>query len=150
MEQKRLSTDDLNTLLNKESGLKGLCHENDLRTIISRSERGDDQAQLALEIFTYRIKKYIGAYIAVLGRVDAIVFTGGIGEHAPLIREMVTEGLDEAFGIYLDKTKNQGLEPTDIHQQQSRIQLHVVATNEELQIALEVAKVTQNSKETIK
>jgi len=150
MEQKALTTDEVTTLLNKESGLKGLCQENDLRTIISRSASGDTTAQLALEIFTYRIKKYIGAYVAVLGRVDAIVFTGGIGEHAPLIREMVLEGLDEAFGITLDKTKNQDLKSTTIHQQQSRIQLHVIPTNEELQIALEVAKVTQNSKETIK
>ena len=150
MEQKALNTDEINTLLNKSSGLKGLCQENDLRTIISRSESGDGPAQLALDIFSYRIKKYIGAYIAVLGKVDAIVFTGGIGEHAPLIREMILEGLDEAFGILLDKHKNQEDKPTYIHSQQSRIQLHVIATNEELQIALEVANVTQNSKETIK
>ena len=150
MEQKALTTDEITTLLNKKSGLKGLCQENDLRTIISRSASGDTTAQLALEIFTYRIKKYIGSYTAVLGQVDAIVFTGGIGEHAPLIREMILEGLDAAFGIILDKTKNKDLQPMLIHQEESRIQLYVIPTNEELQIALEVAKVTQSAKETIK
>ncbi len=150
MDKKGLSADEVNTLLNKESGLKGLCQENDLRSIISRSDAGDEAAQLALTIFAYRIKKYIGAYMAVLGRVDAIVFTGGIGEHAPLIREMVLEGLDDAFGIYLDRHKNQDPNPSAINQQHSRIELHVIATNEELQIAREVAKVTGNAKETIK
>jgi acetate kinase len=145
MDQKGLSSDDINTLLNKQSGLKGLCQENDLRSIIKRSEENDTQAKLALEIFTYRIKKYIGAYIAVLGRVDAIVFTGGIGEHAPIIREMVLKGFDETFDIYLDKEKNQHPKPNAIHQKRSRIQLHVIKTNEELQIALEVAKVLKSS-----
>ena len=83
--------------------------------------------------------------MAVLGRVDAIVFTGGIGEHAPLIREMVLDGLDEAFNIYLDKEKNQTTNPNAIHQNKSNIQLHVISTNEELQIAREVAKVLENS-----
>jgi len=150
MHKKGMNTHQIDTLLNKESGLKGLCQENDLRSIIERCENGDKKAQLALDIFTYRIKKYIGAYLAVLGRVDAIVFTGGIGEHAPLIREMIVEGLDEAFNIYLDKEKNRTIDTNSIHQHKSKIQLHVISTNEELQIALEVAKTVENSEETIK
>lgn len=141
MEHKNLSSQEVNRLLNKESGLKGLCHDNDLRTIIKRAESGDKLAKLALDIFTYRIKKYIGAYIAVLGRVDAIVFTGGIGEHSPLIRAMVLKGLDEAFGILLDNTKNDEREERGIHRIQSRIKLYVITTNEELQIAMESLKV---------
>ncbi len=139
MEHQDLSTKEIDRLLNRESGLKGICHDNDLRTIIQRVESGDRLAQLALEIFTYRIKKYIGSYIAVLGRVDAIVFTGGIGEHAPLVHSMVLEGLDEAFGIVLDETKNSNSSESAIHQHNSRIKLYVIPTDEELQIALESA-----------
>jgi len=135
-----LSAKEVETLLNQESGLKGICHDNDLRTIIQRAESDDRQAQLALEIFTYRIKKYIGSYIAVLGRVDAIVFTGGIGENSPLIRSMVLNDLSEAFNILLDNEKNQDACNSAIHQTDSCIKLYVIATDEELQIALETAE----------
>jgi len=140
MEHNNLSAKEVDKLLNRESGLKGICHENDLRTIIQRAQDSDKQAQLALDIFSYRIKKYIGSYIAVLGRVDAIIFTGGIGEHASLIRSMVLEGLDEAFGVFLDETKNLDTNCSGIHQERSRIKLYVIATDEELQIALESVK----------
>ena len=145
MERQSLSIKEVDKLLNRESGLKGICHENDLRTIIQRAASDDKQAQLALEIFSYRIKKYIGSYIAVLGRVDAIVFTGGIGEHAPLIRSMVLDGLDEAFNILLDDTKNQDSHNSAIHQLKSHIKLYVIPTNEELQIALESANLIEKS-----
>ncbi len=137
MTKENLSAKEIHTLLNRESGLKGICHDNDLRTIVQRASNKDRQAQLALEIFSYRIKKQIGAYIAVLGRVDAIVFTGGIGEHASLVRSMVLDGLDEAFGVLLDDIKNQNSYNTTIHKPESRIKLYVIPTNEELQIALE-------------
>lgn len=140
MTHKGLSTKEVEKLLNRESGLKGICHDNDLRTIIQRAECYDKQAQLALEIFAYRIKKYIGSYIAVLGRVDALVFTGGIGENSPLIRSMVLSNMNEAFGIRFDDSKNQNSGTKAIHQGDSRIKLYVIATNEELQIALESAK----------
>lgn len=145
MEHNNLTAKEVDKLLNRESGLKGICHENDVRTIIQRADDGDKQAQLALNIFAYRIKKYIGSYIAVLGRVDAIVFTGGIGEHAPLIRSMILDGMDEAFDILLDDTKNQDTHNTAIHQADSRIKLYVIATNEELQIALESTKLIKKS-----
>lgn len=145
MERKGLSIQEVTTLLNKESGLKGICQENDLRVILERAEDGDREAELALEIFTYRIKKYIGAYTAVLGRVDAIVFTGGIGEHAPLVRSMVLSGLEDAFSIRLDETANSSNESVEIHQPHSRVKLHVIPTDEELQIALECADIIKKS-----
>jgi len=141
MEEKKISAQEINTLLNKESGLKGLCGENDIRAILKRASTGDKSATLALEIFSYRIKKYIGSYIAVLGRVDAIVFSGGIGEHTAIVRATILEGLDEAFGIFLDAEKNSSTKEVSIHQNRSRCQLLVIATNEELQIAQESHKV---------
>lgn len=87
--------EDINQLFNKQSGLKGVCGETDMRTILQRAEKGDDLCKLALDLFCYRIKKYIGAYFAVLnGKVDALIFTGGIGENASAIREQILDGLD--------------------------------------------------------
>ena len=139
MENLNLDVNAINTLLNKKSGLKGICDENDLRTIIKRAEQNDAEANLALAMFTYRIKKYIGAYVAVLGRVDAIVFSGGIGEHSPLIRSMVLEGLQESFGVILDVKRNLHMKTKKIHSDESRIKVFVIETNEELQIAHECA-----------
>ena len=139
IDQLQMSTQEVDTLLNKQSGLKGICDVNDLRTILQRADKGDKRATLALEIFTQRIKKYIGAYIAVLGHVDAIVFTGGIGEHAPTVRAMVLEGLEESFGLLLDQHHNVNNNIT-LHQEKSRIALLVIETNEELQIAIESSK----------
>ncbi len=149
LQYRGMSAQEIDRLLNRESGLKGICHENDLRVIIERASNMDKEAQLALDIFTYRIKKYIGSYTAVLGRVDAIVFTGGIGEHAPLIRSMVLDGLDDAFGIFLDETKNQDSRSSAIHQPNSRIELYVTPTDEELEIALESAEYLKNHKLTL-
>jgi len=96
-----MSTDELEKSLNSEGGLKGICGLNDMREIIDGAGRGSDRAKLAIEMFCYRIKKYIAAYVAVLGSVDAIVFTGGIGENASVIRERACEGL-EHLGIAID------------------------------------------------
>ena len=85
--------DQLNTLLNRESGLLGICGQNDMRQIHTMIEAGHADATLALEMFVYRIKKYIGAYYAILGRVDALVFTGGIGENDEVTRALILEGL---------------------------------------------------------
>ena len=141
--QQKLSAEAVSSLLNKESGLKGLCGENDLRLIIERATQGDNDAMTALDVFVYHIRKYIGAYVAVLGDVDAIVFTGGIGEHAALVRQKVMEGFDKSFGILLDNSKNKHLSPCIIHQANSRIKLLVIATNEELQIALETTEMVK-------
>ncbi|MGB5966158.1 MAG: acetate kinase [Sulfurimonadaceae bacterium] len=146
MEKESTTAKEIDTLLNRESGLKGICQENDLRTIIQRASNDDRQAQLALEMFAYRIKKYIGSYIAVLGKVDAIVFTGGIGEHADLVRLMVLDGLDEAFGIVLDKKRNAGNEAGSIHQKESKVKLFIIPTNEELAIAQACEKALKTTK----
>jgi len=106
----------LDRLLNRESGLFGLCGENDMRRIHARIEEGDPDAALALEIFVYRIRKYIGAYVAVLGEVDALVFTGGIGENDAVVRERIVADLP--FGI----------------------PVKVISTDEEYAIALETFK----------
>ena len=146
IEEKNLTSQEITTLLNKKSGLKGLCGENDIRTILKHAAEGDKSATLALDIFSYRVKKYIGSYMAILGRLDAIVFSGGIGEHAALIRAHILEGLDEAFDIYLDAEKNSSLKTQAIHQEHSRCKLLVIATNEELQIALESHKILKKSR----
>ena len=148
IENLHLTAQETDTLLNTESGLKGICNENDLRTIVQRTKNGDKQAGLALDMFAYRIKKYIGSYIAVLGRVDAIVFTGGIGEHAALIRSMVLADLGEAFGIALDTDRNTYESHTAhaVHQTDSKIKLYVIPTDEELAIAEECANLIYNGK----
>jgi acetate kinase len=99
--------DKLNDLCNKKSGVLGVSGlSNDMRTLIDKSADGHDRAALAIDVFCYRVKKYIGAYHAVLGRLDAIVFTGGIGENAVLVREKICAGL-EPLGIEIDRTKNE-------------------------------------------
>ena len=139
--QKGYSIDQIDTLLNARSGLLGLCGENDMRIIVQRSV-DDEQCRLALDIFVYRIKKYIGAYLAVLGKVDALVFTAGIGEHSSLVREMVCNGL-ESLGIEIDKSanlsKNEGA--FSLHAKDSKIKIFVIATDEELEIALQTKDV---------
>ena len=134
--EKGYSLEEIDTLLNKKSGLFGLCGKNDMRLILDHVE--DKSFQLAVDIFVYRIKKYIGAYFAILGRVDALVFTAGIGEHASKIREMVCTDL-EIFGIKVDTEKNRLKEEKEFffHHQNSRVPLLVIETDEELEIALQ-------------
>lgn len=140
--QKGMNIDDIETLLNKESGLKGICGASDMRDVVKLAKEGDEKANLAIEMFTYHAKKYIGAYIAILGRVDALVFTGGIGEHSALIREKIVQNL-EHFGIKIDcdKNRHEQYEPFDINARDAVIKLLVIHTNEEEIIAQEVQKV---------
>ena len=128
----------IDAMLNKESGLKGICGRNDMRDIHAAAAEGDERARLAFEVQTYRNKKYIGAYMAVLGRVDSLVFTAGIGENDPLVREKSLDGM-EHLGIDLDGEKNNRrfTEPGTIHSSGSRVQIWVIPTNEELAIARE-------------
>ncbi|MEW6441204.1 MAG: acetate kinase [bacterium] len=127
---------ELEALLNKASGLKGICGANDMREILGMAKRGDPLARLALELYCYRIKKYLGAYYAVLGRVDAVVFTGGIGENAAPIRRQCCQGL-EGLGITVDDRKNDQAcaEVLEIHHDGAPVKVLVVRTNEERQIA---------------
>jgi acetate kinase len=134
-----MDIDSIDKVLNKESGLKGICGTNDMREVIRLADEGDEHASLALEMYVYRIKKYIGAYSAILEEVDAIVFTGGVGEHASRVRQMVCRGLENSFGIVLDSEKNASLEGGEqaIHTKESRTAVLVVPTNEELEIVLQ-------------
>ena len=143
MQQKEMDITTIDKMMNKESGLKGICGSNDMREVLKQTEQNDPLSQLALEMYTYRIKKYIGAYTVALGRVDAIIFTGGIGEHASKVRELVCKGLDQSIGLYIDSEKNRlpFSENISIHKKESKIQLFIIATNEELEIVLQTQKV---------
>ncbi|MBW2173345.1 MAG: acetate kinase [Deltaproteobacteria bacterium] len=136
---------DIDGLLNKESGLKGLCGTNDMREVIGKKEAGDEQASIALEIYAYRIKTYIGAYFAALGKLDALIFTGGIGENAPYIREVSCQGL-EKLDIEIDSERNnqRGDGIREINTSGREVKVLVVPTNEELKIAQETKKVVKN------
>jgi acetate kinase len=134
--QLKMSFEDIDKLLNKESGLLGMTGKIDLRDIQARQAAGDPTAQLALDLYTYRIKKYIGAYMAVLGRINALVFTAGVGENSAYVREQACQGLDN-LGIILDRQKNEAGISTirEIQADHSPIKILVVPTNEEMEIA---------------
>ncbi|MFD5632136.1 acetate kinase [Streptomyces sp. NPDC127072] len=131
-----LSIDEIDTLLNKRSGLIGLCGDNDMREIRRRVDEGDEQARLAFDIYIHRLKKYIGAYYAVLGRVDAVAFTAGVGENAAPVREAAIAGLEE-LGLAVDGDLNavRADGPRLISPQYARVAVAVVPTDEELEIA---------------
>ena len=131
-----MSTDEIDTLLNKKSGLIGLCGDNDMREIRRRVDEGDAEAQLAFDIYIHRLKKYIGAYYAVLGRVDAVAFTAGVGENAIPVREAAVAGL-ETLGLAVDRELNavRSDEPRLISPAHARVAVAVVPTDEELEIA---------------
>jgi acetate kinase len=136
-----MTNEELEELFNNESGLKGICGANDMREIIRRASSNDESAQLAIDMYCYRIKKYIGAYSAVLGHVDGIVFTGGIGENAALIRKLCCEDLG-LFGIVIDNQKNDACsgETSEIQGENSAVKILVIPTNEELEIAHQTYK----------
>ena len=137
-----LDIEAIDLLLNKESGLKGLCGMNDMRDIHAAIAAGNERARLALEVQTYRNRKYVGAFMAVLGRVDAIVFTAGIGENDEVVREKSLAGL-EPFGIILDRKANSRRikKPTLLSTPESPVQVWGIPTNEELAIARETKTV---------
>ncbi|MBW3361231.1 acetate kinase [Streptomyces microflavus] len=131
-----MSTDEIDVLLNKRSGLVGLCGDNDMREIRRRIEEGDEQAALAFDIYIHRLKKYIGSYAAVLGRVDAVAFTAGVGENSAPVRKAAIAGLEE-FGLAVDADLNavRSGEPRLISPEYARVAVAVVPTDEELEIA---------------
>ncbi|MBX9363530.1 acetate kinase [Streptomyces sp. WAC04114] len=131
-----MSADEIDTLLNKKSGLIGLCGDNDMREIRRRVDEGDEQAELAFDIYIHRLKKYIGAYYAVLGRVDAVAFTAGVGENAAPVRAAALAGLEE-LGLAVDGERNavRGDEARLISPEGARVAVAVVPTDEELEIA---------------
>jgi acetate kinase len=135
-----------NQSLNKDSGLKGLNGDSDLRDVEKRAQDHDEVAQTALAIYSLRIKHYIGAYMAQLGEIDAIVFTAGVGENSIEMREQVCAGL-EHLGIEIDYQKNsvRSGEPRDIATRESVVRILVIPTNEELEIALSTARIAGQS-----
>jgi acetate kinase len=144
--QLSLSPDKVENLLNKESGLKGVCGFSDMREIQQRAGQGDEQAALAFEMFCYRVRKYIGAYCAVLGRLDAIVFTGGMGENSAAVRGAVCAGLQH-LGITVDDRINWAAagKAAEIQAEGAPVKVLVVRTNEELEIALQSEAVILNN-----
>jgi acetate kinase len=137
MAKDELNPHEMSSLLNRHSGIYGISGESpDMRKLLELREQGHDRARTAVEVFCYRVRKYIGSYNAVLGRVDGLVFTGGIGENAPVIRELSCESL-EHMGYELDRAINQSTVGTRarISGESSPKEVWVIPTNEELLIA---------------
>ena len=144
MENENLSSKEMNTVLNKKSGLAGVSGvSSDMRDVTQAAKEGNERAKLALDIFAYRVKSYIGQYAAVMNGVDAIVFTAGIGENDIATRLACASGL-EYLGVSVDADKNnvRGGE-VEISADGSKVKVFVIATNEELAIARETARLTK-------
>lgn len=139
------SLDEVNLILQKESGMLGLTGFSDLREIENEAIRGDRYCQLALEMNAYRIKKYIGAYAAVMNGLDAIVFTAGIGENSSIIRELVCRDMD-FLGLHIDLKLNEirSQQIREVNVSSSRAKILVIPTNEELEIAVQSYNLLKN------
>ncbi len=147
--KEELTLGDMNTLLNKHSGLSGISGvSSDMREIEEAMDNGNDRARVAFQMFTYRLRKYIGAYFATLGRLDAIVFTGGIGENSPKVRKRALENFEFA-GLKIDDQKNEDAvdKEADISADDSQVKAFVIPTNEELVIAVDTEKLVQEQGE---
>jgi acetate kinase len=137
MGRDELNAAEASALMNKHSGLLGISGlSNDMRSLLEAEEKGNERAGLAIDVFCYRLRKYIGAYIAALGGVDAIAFAGGIGENAPAVRARTLQGL-EALGLVVDAERNEAARgaEAEISPEGARSRIFVVPTNEELLIA---------------
>jgi acetate kinase len=148
MKQENMSIDEVLDLMNKKSGILGISGKSsDLREVLAGMEQGDDRCRLAVDMVAYIIKKYVGSYAAALDGVDALCFTGGIGENAALIREKVCSGLDY-MGLIVDPVKNnkRSGEARDIATNSSSGRIFVIPTNEEFVIANDTFKVVSESK----
>jgi acetate kinase len=137
-----LTMNEIDSVLNKKSGLLGVGGSSDLRDILRQNDKGDEKASLAISLYVYRIKKYIGAYLAILGETDALVFTAGVGENSPYVRWHACKDLGH-LGIVLDEEKNRrpGRGITEIQARQSLIKVLIVPTNEELEIARQTQEI---------
>lgn len=141
-----MGVDDIETMLNKRSGVLGLSGERDFRRLRTMIESGDESAQLAYSVFTHRLRKYVGAYLAVLGHTDVISFTAGIGENDAAVRRDAVAGMEE-LGIVLDERRNLGggKGARQISADDSPIAVLVIPTNEELAIARDCVNVLAGS-----
>ncbi|MCK5884238.1 MAG: acetate kinase [Bacteriovoracaceae bacterium] len=142
---KDLTIDEVDQILNKESGMYGLTGNSDLRDIEDKFIAGDAVCTEAMEIYAYSIKKAVGSYFAALGTVDAIVFTAGVGENSDIVRKMVCSDMS-GLGIEIDESKNEGRKTNNIEvsSESSRVKIFVIPTNEELEIANQTIEVLKN------
>lgn len=141
MEQEGLTPKEMDTVLNKKSGLLGVSGiSNDMRDLEVAMSIGNERAHLAHDMFIYRIKKMIGSYIAVMNGVDVLVFTAGIGENNPLVRSLICQDMDYC-GISLDEKKNIYFAQGEIQSAKSRVKIMVIPTDEEMEIAKETEDV---------
>ena len=143
MQKEEIDLQTANTLINKHSGMLGITGiSSDMREIEAARDKNDERAILGLQMYNYRIRKYIGAYAAVMGGVDVVVFTGGIGENSPSTRQEVCKNF-EFLGLKFDENKNKGLRAKEaiISQDSSKVTVMVVPTNEELMIAEDTERI---------
>lgn len=151
VEKEEIDLNSLHALLNRHSGLLGLSgYASDMRDLIEEAEHGDRRCQQAIDVFCYKIKQYIGSYIATMNGCDAIIFTAGIGENSPLVRKQSLAEM-EGLGIELDEKKNESVTPGKIEKistDNSGTEIYVVPTNEELVIAIDTAKIAKATNQT--
>jgi acetate kinase len=147
MEKKGYTPKEMDDYMNKKCGFAGISGVgSDSRDVEAAMLAGNDRAKLALDMLSYQIKKYIGSYSAAMGGLDAIVFTAGIGEHTPYIREQALSGL-EYLGVKLDLDRNNfehSNDPVKLSADDSRVQIYMIPTNEELVIARDTAKIVSS------
>lgn len=143
MEKKGMDIHTALNYLNKKSGVLGISGvSSDFRDLVAAMEAGNDRARLAIDMFSYRVKKYVGSYAAAMGGLDCIAFTGGIGEHTEIVREKVLEGL-EFMGVKMDADKNNNAprgKNFEISAADSKVKVFIIPTNEELVIARETLR----------
>ena len=144
MKEPGLSSEQVDSLLNKKSGLLGLCGQSDMRDVLESAGGGNELAETALEIFVYRIQKYIGAYVATLNGVDAIVFTAGIGENSPELRARILENFGY-LGLEIDQAKNRE-NAAVFSTPDSRVCTMTIRTDEELVIARETHRIAAGNR----
>ena len=143
MDKEKIGTKSASILFNKHSGLLGISGlSSDMREIREAANKGDERCLLAIKMFDYRVKKYIGSYAAAMGGVDLLLFTGGVGENSDTNRSGICEGL-EFLGIELDEQMNKGLRGIEstISKKEARVKVMVVPTNEELMIAIDTQRI---------
>jgi acetate kinase len=149
MGKENLTVGEATAMLNKHSGLAGLSGiSSDMREIEKEAEKGQERAELALSVFAYRVRKYIGAYAAAMGGIDAVTFTGGIGSNSPTVRAKALEGL-EFLGIRLDAERNSQCVSCDgeISAETARVRVFTIVTNEELVIAMDTERIVSSLQE---
>ena len=146
MERENMDIHEMLNTLNKKSGLLALSGKTgDIRDLRMLRDQGDKRATMALDVLAYRVRKYIGAYMAVLGHIDCITFEGGIGEHNPDVVKACIEGLEEFGIIYDDSHMDDEMYEGIISKPESRVKMFVIATNEEIVIANETKKILESN-----